>query len=143
MNVTDEYLETRVMTAAPEELHMMVVDGAVRNAAQAVEALQRNDFETSHFSLNRAREFVIELISGLDESRCEELVDIFKGLFGFVYRNLTDADLYHDAAKAEDALRILRMHRETWQQLLRERKTTAQNDVSSSPEQSRGQSWIG
>jgi len=125
MNVTEEYLESRVMTASPEELHLMVVDGAVRHVTQSIAALEQKDFETSHFALNRAREFVIELISGLDESRHEELVSQVKGLFAFVYRNLADADLYHDPAKARDALRILEMHRETWQQLLQQRKSAA------------------
>lgn len=121
MNVTDEYLEARVMTARPEELHMMVVDGAIRHAIAAEEALRRQpqDFEQAHYELNASREFVIELLSGLDESRSPEIVENVKKLFSFVYQRLNDADLRHDPDRVADALRILRAHRETWQDLMR------------------------
>lgn len=122
MNVNTEYLSARVMTARPEELHLMVVDGAVRAAMQAEEALENSDFESAHAALSRAREFVIELISGLDERddpQARELVANMKALFGFSYRRLNEADLYHDVQKLRDALSVLRRHRETWRELLR------------------------
>ena len=117
MNGPDEYLETQVMTATPHQLHLMVIDGAIRYATQAEEALQENDFETSHFALNRSREFVTELIGGLDQERSDEIVNQLKSLFMFVYQNLVNADMKRDVSKARDALKILKMHRETWMEL--------------------------
>ena len=117
MNGPDEYLETQVMTATPLQLHLMVIDGAIRYATQAEEALQENDFETAHFALNRSREFVTELIGGLDQERSDEIVNRLKSLFMFVYQNLVNADMKRDVSKARDALKILKMHRETWMEL--------------------------
>lgn len=114
MNNSDEYLETRVMTATPHQLHLMVIDGAIRFAAQAEQALEKKDFEVSHLALNRSREFVTELIGGLNEEPAEELVKNLKKMFMFVYKNLVDADLNRDPQLVTDALKILRMHRETW-----------------------------
>ncbi len=117
MNGPDEYLETQVMTATPHQLHLMVIDGAIRFATQAEEALQEDDFETSHFALNRSREFVTELIGGLDQERSEEMVKQLKSLFMFVYHNLVNADMKRDVSMVQDALKILKMHRETWMEL--------------------------
>ena len=117
MNGPDEYLETQVMTATPHQLHLMVIDGAIRFAVQAEEALQENDYETSHFALNRSREFVTELIGGLDQERSDEIVNRLKSLFMFVYQNLVKADMKRDVSMAQDALKILKMHRETWMEL--------------------------
>jgi flagellar protein FliS len=117
VNGPDEYLETQVMTATPHQLHLMVVDGAIRFATQAEEALQENDFEISHFALNRSREFVTELIGGLDQERSDEIVNRLKSLFMFVYQNLVKADMKRDVSMAQDALKILKMHRETWMEL--------------------------
>ena len=117
MNGSDEYLETQVMTATPHQLHLMVIDGAIRFATQAEEALQENDFETSHFALNRCREFVTELIGGLDQERSEEMANRLKSLFMFVYHNLVNADMKRDVSLVQDALKILKMHRETWMEL--------------------------
>jgi flagellar protein FliS len=137
-HTVDEYLETRVLTARPEELHLMVVDGAIRHAGRAEEALNEQDFETAHFSLNRAREFTVELIAGLKDEHLPEVVGDLKRLFGFVYRSLNEADLQHDVEKVCGALKVLRIHQETWRQLLRERKTAVAEGASVN---STGESW--
>lgn len=113
----DPYLETKVMTATPYQLHMMVIDGALRHATRAREALENDDFETAHFALNDSRDFVSELISGLNSEQAPDVVEKLKALFAFVYKRLVDADLKHDIQLIDDALRILRMHRETWESL--------------------------
>ena len=127
MNGPDEYLETQVMTATPHQLHLMVIDGAIRFATQAEEALQDDDFETAHFALNRSREFVTELVSGLDQERSEELANRLKSLFMLAYHNLVNADMKRDVALVQDALKVLTMHRETWLELGEKIK---QEDVS-------------
>ena len=118
MPAKDAYLETRVMTAAPDELHLMVVDGAIRAATRGEEALGRRDFESAYLALNESREFVCELIAGIKDGIAPDLSEKVKSLFVFVYRTLAEADTQHDASKVRDALKILRMHRETWTQLI-------------------------
>ena len=134
MNAEQEYLESKVMTATPAQLHLMVVDGAIRYATQAVQALDEHNYETTNLALNNARAFVAELISGLDEEQAPELVGQLKGLFFFVYRNLVDADLKHDVGMVHDALKVLRMHRETWVELTEKLKTeTLETSVVPAP----------
>ena len=95
----------------------MVVGAAIRFAAQAEQALEESDYEAAHFALNNSRNFISELIAGLDQEQSPELVDQLKGLFFFVYRNLVEADLHHDCGMVRDALSILRIHRDTWNKL--------------------------
>lgn len=114
MTPQDEYLETRVMTAQPHQLHLMVLDGAIRFMKSAEKALDEKDYEAAHFALGSSRDFVAELISGLDPAHTPELVDQLKALFVFVYRNLVRADLEHDTQLVCDALKILQIHRDTW-----------------------------
>jgi len=116
--VSDPYLETRVLTAPPHQLHLMVVDGALRFSRQAAAALEQRDFETAHFSLNRARDCVNELIVGLKPDQDPDMVDRLKGLFIFAHRNLAQADLVHEPRLIHEAIRILEMHRETWVELI-------------------------
>jgi len=141
MTLQDEYLETRVMTATPAQLHLMVIDGAVRFAASADESLSEGDFEAAHFSLNRAREFVTELIGGLNEEHASELTEQLKALFAFVFRNLVEADMERNAAKVRDALKILRMHRESWTAMLTQFNSESAPEDTVSPPQ--GRSWAG
>lgn len=139
MAQNNEYLEAQVMTASPEKLHLMVVDGAIRFAKQAGEAMQAKDFEKVHESLNRSRDFVVELTGGLNDQHDSELVEKLKGLFGFVYRNLVDADLEQDTQKISDAIKIMEMHRETWQMLM----DKLQDENHTALPDPHGQNWEG
>ena len=145
ISIADEYLETRVMTAAPEELHMMVIDGAVRYASQAESAMDEKDFEMAHSALNRAREFVAELIAGLNDEHNPDVVTELKGLFGHAYLCLAEADLHHDVEPIRVAAKCLRLHRDVWKQLIKERPMNGP-DSDREPNRvidsdSSGQSW--
>lgn len=122
MHIRDEYLESRVSTAAPHQLHLMVVEGAIRYAKQAKESLEQHDIETAHLALNRSREFISELISGVKADQNQELADRVQSLFVFAYRNLAVADMEQEPRAVADALRVLEMHRETWRMLCEQLK---------------------
>ncbi len=133
MGQNEEYLEAQVLTASPEKLHLMVINGAVRYAEHAKTALIEKDFETAFLALNKSREFVSELISGLKSEEPSEMIDQLKDLFVFAFRNLAEADVDNDADKVEAALKVLRMHQETWVQLL-EQVASAEGPDSPSDE---------
>ncbi len=129
----DEYLDARVTTAPPQQLHMMVVDGAVRFAKHAKQALEEEDIETAHLALNRSREFVSELISGIQDGQSPELAERMKALFGFVYTNLAVADMEREPRAVADALKILEMHQETWRLLCEQLKTESKAALQATP----------
>ena len=106
MPAVDHYLEAQVLTAPPEQLHMLVVDGALRHARLGLRALGDADYELSHESFSRSREFVNELISGLSPDGDPELIQNLQGLFGFVHRSLVAADgkLYVTDRKGDTAV---------------------------------------
>lgn len=110
----DEYLETTVMTATPQQLHLIVVDGAIRHAMAAEKSLRQKNLENAHVALNHSRRFVAELIAGLDTSRQPEVVENLTSLFLFVHCSLAEADVTQDPARVTESLNILRLHRETW-----------------------------
>ncbi len=109
-----EYLETKILTATPHQLHLMVVDGAIRHATSAEEALRGRDLTRAEAQLTRASQFVAELIGGLDAGRQPQLVDQLKAVFIFVQRMLAEAHRRHDANQVAEALAVLRIHRQTW-----------------------------
>jgi flagellar protein FliS len=114
----DEYLATQIMTAAPEQLHLLIIDGAIRFAKQATFALEEGDYELANDRFVRCRNCVSELITGLDESQLPEVVSHLKAMFTFVYERIVRADLNHDQQLVADALQVLSAHRETWLQLM-------------------------
>jgi flagellar protein FliS len=115
---TQEYLKTKVMTASPELLTLMLWDGAIRFAEQGKEAIGRKDIEGSYKALVRSQRIITELTSNLRHEVAPELCGKLASLYNFIYRRLVDANLTKNAQSVEDALEIMRHQRETWVMLM-------------------------
>jgi len=134
----DEYLESKVTTATPYQLHLMVIDGAMRHARAAQAALEQKNVQEARARLAQSRQFVAEILSGLDEKRMAEVVVRLKAIFVFVLRNMVQADLQQNPQLVADSLSILQMHRDTWLALAEKLKQESPALVSSS---AGGYSW--
>jgi len=135
----DEYLESKVATATPYQLHLMVIDGAIRHARVAQAALAQKNLREARASLGQSRQFVAEILSGLDEKKMAGVVIHLQAMFFFVLRNLVRADLQHDPQLVADSLSILERHRDTWLALAERLKQESPALVSSSA--AGGYSW--
>src|SRR5437879_5517479 len=102
------YLRTKVLTATPEQLQLMLYDGAIRFADQARPALLKQDFEGSYNAISRAQKIIAELSASLKHDVAPELCGKLSALYNFVYRKLIEANIDHTLAPVEDALEILR-----------------------------------
>jgi flagellar secretion chaperone FliS len=112
------YLRAKVMTATPEQLQLMLYDGAIRFAEQAKAALAKKDYEGSYNAISRAQRIIAELSSSLKHEVAPELCGKLASLYNFVYRKLLDANVGHETGPLDEALEILRYQRETWSMLL-------------------------
>lgn len=116
--VSQEYLKNAVLTATPEQLQMMLYDGAIRFTLRGAEALQRKDFEGAFNGFERAQRIVLELNNGLRREINPQLVDQMSALYDFIYRRLIDANVRQNLGAADEAVRILKHLRETWVMLM-------------------------
>ncbi len=115
----ESYLEAQVMTATPQKLRLMLIEGAIRFARQTIQHWQAGDNERALESIIRCRNIVSELLSSVrvDES---ELTKRVASLYLFVFQNLTEAQLRRDVKLVESAIGVLEVERETWRQLCEE-----------------------
>ena len=112
------YLRTRVLTATPEQLQLMLYDGAIRFTEQARVALQKNDFEGTYNNVSRAQKIITELNCGLRHKVAPDLCAKLASLYNYIYRQLVEAGVHHKVEALESALDLLRFQRETWAMLL-------------------------
>ena len=110
-----EYLEAKVNTASPAQLHLMLIDGALRFGRQAEKGLLRGDEEAAHPPLLRAMDIVGEMLAGVRGGESEVNEKLTK-LYEFVYARLTSVYVNTDHKRMAEALRILEYERETWRQ---------------------------
>jgi flagellar protein FliS len=112
------YLRTKVFTATPEQLQLMLYDGALRFGEQARVALEQKNFEQSYNMISRVQKIITEMHSSLKPAAAPELCQKMAALYNYIYRKLLEANLEHTIAPLDEALGILRYQRETWMMLL-------------------------
>jgi len=122
------------MTATPEQLQLMLYDGAIRFSTQAREALGKSDFETSCEKLLRAQRIVLEMRNGLRPEVNASLCERMAALYDFVYNRLVDANMKRDPAAIDEALQILEHQRETWQMLIEKIRREGASPTGAEPE---------
>ncbi len=129
----NDYLRNRILQATPEQLHLMLYDGAIRFATQGRDAILRKDYEEIYEKLTRAQHIVLEMQLGLKPDVHPELCEQMSGLYNFVYRKLVDACVHRNASDVDDALKILRHQRETWVMLIDKVNAEREGDESEVP----------
>ena len=112
------YLRDAVLTATPEQLQLMLYDGCIRFALQARDAIEKKDYETAYEKLTRAQKIILEMQSGLNYDVNKELCERVASIYGFLYRKLVDACVHRDVSAIDDAVKVLRIERQTWQILV-------------------------
>lgn len=112
---TREYLEAKVRTASSAQLHLMLLDGALRFGREAEKGVLRGDELAYHGPLLRAMDIVEELLAGVRHST-DALNGKLAQLYTFVFARLTSVYVKGDKALMAEALRVLEFQRETWRQ---------------------------
>jgi len=116
-SVRDNYLATEAMTAAPQKLQLMLIDGAIRFIQTARQHRQAGRDEQAGEAIVRCQEIVTELICGLNPTVQPELVRKIRGVYMFVFRTLTAAHVQNDDDQLAKALKILEIERDTWREV--------------------------
>jgi flagellar secretion chaperone FliS len=117
-NAAQTYLRTKVMTATPEQLQMMLYDGALRFGEQARAALHAKDYEKSYMMISKVQKILTEMTSSLKHNVYPELCGKLAALYTFAYRKLIEANIDHSTESLDAAMEVLKFQRETWAMLL-------------------------
>jgi flagellar protein FliS len=118
MTNSNAYLRTRVMSASPAELRLMLFDGAIRFLSQGLEGLETPDYEAAYDGYSKCQAIIVELLNALDPSQAPELCERLGALYSFMYTHLVDSLTEKDVAKGREVLSLLEYERETWRQVM-------------------------
>lgn len=116
----NKYKQNTVSSATPEELTLMLYDGAIKFMNIGKYSIEDKDIERTHSSLMRAQDIINELNYSLnmDYDISKEMRD----LYDFVLSKLVDANIKKDIAAIDDALEIVRGMRDTWKEVMQQIK---------------------
>lgn len=107
------YRESAVLTASPEQLVVMLYDGARRFLNQAANAMRDKDVETAHLKLRRAEAIITHLRDTLDLNQGEVAARL-QAIYLFCNRHLNQARVQRDPKKIEEVSSLLAELRSAW-----------------------------
>ena len=116
----NRYTQNSVMTATPEELTLMLYEGAIKFMNIAKYAIENKEMERVHVSLIRAQDIILELNYSLDMNY--EISKNLRNLYDFVLSKLVDANINKDIVPIDEALIIVNDLRDTWKDVIRQIK---------------------
>lgn len=131
---TAAYLRSKVFSATPEELRLLLLDGALRFARLGREGLANKNYEQSYTGLSSCKNILLELVSSLRPEINPELCSRLSGLYMFMYRRLVDANLEKNAAIVDEVIGLLEYERETWVMLMERLKEERGGGAPPAPE---------
>lgn len=116
-DVNNPYFRNQVLTAPPEKLRLLLLDGCICFMEEGREGLLAKDYEKMYTGFSQARDIVLELISGMKTEVAPDLCGKLGALYTFIFRHLTEAGLEKSVGKVDECLKIMRYERDTWGQL--------------------------
>jgi flagellar protein FliS len=117
-NPANAYLRTKVLTASPEELRLMLLDGAIKFARQGREGLAQKNYEASYNGISQCRNIILELLTTVRPEPDPELASRVKAVYTFMYTELVNASIEKSTPKVDAVIKLLEYERETWALLM-------------------------
>ena len=115
-----QYNNSKILTASPAELTLMLYDGAIKFANIAVMGMEQNDIQKAHNNIIRVQRIIEEFRNTLD--RKYAVAEDFDRIYVYLLKRLYEANVKKDKEIMEEVLTHLRSMRDTWIQVMKANK---------------------
>ena len=138
------YRANAVGSAKPENLVVMLFDGAIRFLGAAIRAFDHEDpldFNlTIHTNITKTQAIIRELNNALDLDNGGELGQKLTSLYNYFDQRLQEANIHKDRAIIEEILARISELRDAWNESLDQKDEATQTENSSSNTSASGSS---
>lgn len=133
MNGYSQYQNTQVTTASPEQIMIMLYDGAIRFIRKAQESLAAGDRAGKIEGIRRAVAIITEFRNTLDHEIGGEIAGNLDSLYDYMLRELIKANTQGDPKPLQIVENMLCELRETWMEAIEIARKEAQPEAAQAP----------
>ncbi len=120
-NAYAQYNNSRILTASPAELTLMLYDGAIKFGNIAVAKMEAKDIEGAHYNIVRVEKIIDYFRETLDMKY--PVAQDFERVYLYLGQRLVECNIKKDKEIMEEVLTHLRSMRETWKQVMQKAKS--------------------
>ena len=111
------YKNSRVQTASPAELTLMLYEGAVKFCNIAIMAVENQEIEKAHVNITKVINIIQEFQATLNYKY--PVAKDFNNVYVYVKDRLVEANVKKDKEILDEVLEHLRTMRDTWKEVMR------------------------
>ena len=116
-NAYAQYNNSKVLTATPAELTLMLYEGAIKFCNIAEIAMEQKDIQKAHVNIVKTQKIVEYLRQTLDMKY--PVAKDFENIYVYLEGQLVQANVKKDKEILEECLGHLREVRDTWKEVMR------------------------
>ena len=112
-----QYNKNKVMTASPQELTLMLYDGAIKFNNIAMAAIEEKDIQKAHTNIMKVQRIIEEFQMTLDFKY--EVANDFNNVYNYLMDRLREANMTKDKEILEEVSTHLHTMRDTWKEAMK------------------------
>lgn len=116
-NPYSQYKENSVKTAGPEELTLMLYNGAIKFIGQGKIFIEQKNIPKTNEAIQKAQDIIQELNVTLKMDY--EVSNNLRSLYTYILEKLVDANIKKDTAALDEALEMVTSLRDTWKEAMK------------------------
>jgi len=116
-NAYKAYSNSKLMTSTPEQLTLMLYDGAIKFTNIALEAIEAKSYQRANIYIQKTERIIEEFRATLDFKY--PVAQEFENVYKMLSEKLLYANIRKDAGILRDVLKHLRTMRNTWEEVMK------------------------
>ena len=112
-----QYNNSKILTASPAELTLMLYEGAIKFCNIAIVAVEQKDIEKAHVHIIKVERIIDYFRQTLDMSY--PVAEDFERVYSYLSQRLVEANIKKDKEILEEVNGHLRSMRDTWKEVMR------------------------
>ncbi len=116
-NAYAQYNKNRIMTASPQELTLMLYDGAIKFCNIAMAGLDEGDIQKAHNNIMKVQAIIEEFQMTLDFKY--PVANDFNNVYNYIMTRLREANMAKDKEILEEVSGHLHTMRDTWKEAMK------------------------
>ncbi len=123
-NAYAQYNNSKVLTASPAELTLMLYDGAIKFCNMAIDGVEKKDIQKAHTNIVKVQNIIAYLRTTLDMKY--PVAQDFERMYVYIERRLLEANMKKDKEILDEINEHLHAIRDTWKEVMRINKEKGQ-----------------
>ena len=112
-----QYNQSKILTASPAELTLMLYEGAIKFCNIAIMGIEQGDVSKAHNNIMKVQKIIEEFQITLNFKY--EIANDFNNVYNYLMKRLREANMTKDKEILEEVDEHLHTMRDTWKEVMR------------------------